>query len=529
MAPSVRPGGFVLLLLLVFLASHALAAPRAVPAGGTAVIALPAELQGLDPGTATELSTWRVLSCVFETLVRPGAEPGQVQPGLAASWECTGGGLEWTFHLRKDVYFHDGKPLTATAVAMSLRRQFDPLMTPSPSRRGRFSFFRSLLGGKPPVVRQVALLDTDSVRVVLREPVQDFLEILAHPPAAIVSPSMAAARSDGAIPVGTGPFRFVERRPGQRVTLESNLHYWGGRPPLDHLVFTVVPQASSRQRELTRGNADMAVALDLLEVDALKASSAGVLDVVPGAGLNSWALGMNCSRHPWSDIRTRLALQQAVPRADLARRFARSRGLVATGVLSPRSWAWDRTERSRPYEPARARRLLGRVRLPDAFSVDLLYPLRSPVVADPAALATVLAGRLQAAGLAVTPRGLDPEELAARLRQGSYDLALLLEEQGRVDPDVELYPDWSRENGGTNIARFSSGRLQGLLAMARTAPGRQHRAQLYREIQQQLGEAAPTVPLAWSLEVMARRRSLNGVSLDRLGLLDFSRAWLGHR
>ena len=533
MAAPFRLGGPVLLLLLALLASsRAGAAPRAVPAGGTAVVALAAELQGLDPGTATDRSTWRVLSCLFETLVRPGTEPGQVLPGLAVAWEVSEEGRAWTFHLRRDVYFHDGRPLTAAAVAMALRRQFDPLLTPSPARRAQFGLFRSLLGGDPPILRQVTPVDGDSVRILLREPVRDFLEILAHPPAAIVSPAMAASRAGEALPVGTGPFRFVERRPGQRVTLESNLHYWGGRPPLDYLVFTVVPRASARERELTRGNADLAVALDLSAVDALKASASDRLDLSAGGGLNSWRVVLNCSRQPWSDIRTRLALQQALPRAELARRFGQGRAVPATGVLSPRSWAYDSSEPGYAYEPARAKRLLGRVRLPAAYTAELLYPLESPVLAEPAALAAQVAGRLAAAGLRVRPRGLPPAELAGRLGRGTYDLALVLEEAGTVDPDVELYPAWSRDPGspgGSNVARYSSGRLQDLLEMARTAPDQAHRLSLYREVQQRLREAAPVVPLAWSLEVLARRRSLNGFTVDRLGLLDFSRAWLGHR
>lgn len=520
--------GLVFLALALLLAGQVWAAPRAVPAGGTAVVALPTELEGLDPGRAMSRSTWRVLSCVFETLVRPGERAGEVVPALAATWESGEGGREWLIHLRRDVYFHDGQRLTAHAVVLSLRRQFDPQITPSVSQRAQYAFWRGLLGGSPGVVKSVSAVDSDTVRIVLREPVRDFLEILAHPPLAIVSPAMARG-GDGAAPVGTGPFRFVEWRSGQRLTLESNLHYWGGRPPLDYVIFTCVPRASARSRELLRGNADFSVALDLLEVDSLKESSSGTLEVWTGSGLNSWSLAMNCSRRPWSDIRTRVALQGSLPRSDLARRFARSRGLAAAGFLSPKCWAYDPTLKAPGYQPERAKRLLSRVRAPK--SVDLLYPLESPVVADTQGLALQIAGRLAAAGLSATPRAIDGAELVRRLQRGSYDLALLLEERGVVDPDLALYPAWSRENlqGGGNYSRFSSGRLQDLLVMGRTVADRTHRRQVYSEVQEQLQEASPAVPLAWSLEVLARRRSLNGVTVDRLGMLDFSRAWLGHR
>ncbi len=498
------------------------ATPREVAAGGAAVVALPADLRGLDPGEVMDRTSWRVLSCVFETLVRPGPEPGQVLPALAASWTSSGNGREWVLELRRGVRFHDGEPLTASAAANSLRRFSDP-----GPRRGRGTFFRCLLGGPTPVVQHVRALDSHSLQIVLREPTPGFLEVLAHPPMAIVAPSMVAPGAGEARPVGTGPFRFVERRSGQRVTLESNPQYWGGAPALDHLVFTVVPRASARQRELARGNADMALAVDLLAVDELKKS--GTFRLAPAGGLNSWSLVMNCSRNPWSDIRTRLALQHALPRAVLARNLAGSRMAPATGVLSPRSWAFDETERGYAWRPERARRLLSRVRMPSSEPVLLLYPAESPVLADPGALARKIAEGLTKVGLPVRPRALPPAEFTDCLRRGAYDLALQLEEKGMVDPDLDLYPAWSRENrfpGGTNVSRFSSGRLQDLLVMARSIGEPEHRLRLYGEIQQQLWKAAPTVPLAWSLEVNAWRQELEGVTVDRLGIQDYSRAGL---
>ncbi len=516
----------VFLVLLLPLGTRGLGATLRDPAlGGTAVVALPSDLQGLDPGEVTDRTSWRVLSCVFETLVRPGPDPGQVLPGLAISWESSGQGREWLLHLREGVFFHDGTPLTAAAVARCLRRFSDP-----GSGWGGNLFFRSLLGGPTPVVEQVMAVSPHSLRLVLREPMPGFLEILAHPPMAVVAPSMVSAGSGPPRPVGTGPFRFLERRPGQRVTLESNPHYWGGPPSLDHLVFTVVPRALARQRELSRGNADMALAVDLLAVDDLK--KAGTFHLAPAGGLNSWSLVMNCSRNPWSDIRTRLALQHALPRAELARDFAGSRMAPATGVLSPRSWAFDETERGYTFRPERARRLLSRVRLPSSEPVLLLHPTESPVLAAPGALARRIARDLSQVGLPVRTRGLPAPEFTDHLRRGAYDLALQLEEKGMVDPDLDLYPAWSRENrfpGGTNVSRFSSGRLQELLEMARSISEPTHRVRVYAEIQQQLWKAAPTVPLAWSLEVNAWRRDLRGVTVDRLGILDFSRAGLVRR
>jgi len=212
--------------------------------------------------------------------------------------------------------------------------------------------------------------------------------------------------------------------------------------------------------------------------------------------------------------------------------FGGTRSQAASGMLSPRSRAWDPNERGYAWDPARARRLLVRVRRPETSEVVLLYPAESPVVADTAGLARRVADNLASVGLAVRPQALPSAELGMCLARGGFDLALLLEEQGWVDADLELYPDWSRENsvpGGTNISRFSSGRLQELLDLARTAPDAEGRVRLYREVQQQLHRAAPRVPLAWSLEVTAHGQRLRGVTVDRLGILDFSGAWLGSR
>jgi peptide/nickel transport system substrate-binding protein len=487
--------------------------------GGTLLVDLAGEPASWDPSQVQDLAGWRVLSCLFETLVRPGPRPGQYLEGLARSWRQSRDGREWVFFLRRDVYFHDGRPMNAFSVVFSLRRQFDPQRRPYRTALAQHVVAQSLLGGNPPVLERVEALDEFSVRLVLRQPLQDFLEILCQPAMAVVSPAVVLQTDQ---PVGTGPFRLAEWRAGQRISLRANLHYYRGRPFLDQLVFRSVADPAARAREIERGNADLAASVDPAEADRLKGLPDLVVERRPGT--DGAFLYMNCSQLPWSDQRARVGLSQALHRRALARQFYGERGRPAGGVVPPESWAFDGSVKGYAFDRDRAFRLLRDVGR--NYRPQLLVARDSRSLARPAEAAAEVARSLQAVGLAVDPRLVENEELRARLSRGDYDLALVVEELGEVDPDLYLYPRWSRSNlrrGGTNWARWSNDPMQNLLTQGRTTSDR---LPVYRDVQRRIQEAAAVVPLAWGPELLAWRRQVRDLGIDRLGLLHFEAAWL---
>jgi len=204
----------------------------------------------LDPAWAQDEESCKVISNIFEGLVRFKAGSTEVEPCLAESWKVSSDNMVWTFYLRKDVKFHDGTPFNAEAVRFSLERQML-------SQDGSSLNYASFTFG---MVEQIKVIDPYTVSFILKYPYAPFLNNLAMAASApIVSPTAATALGDAFSenPVGTGPYRFVRWDKGKRIILKANSDYWGGPPECSTLVFKVVKNSRLRSLLIRFGLADI--------------------------------------------------------------------------------------------------------------------------------------------------------------------------------------------------------------------------------------------------------------------------------
>ncbi|MBW7884988.1 MAG: ABC transporter substrate-binding protein, partial [Caldilineaceae bacterium] len=218
------------------------AAPAAPTTGGVLRIGLDVDAGTGDPRLARDTSAFRLRELVFDGLVevQPDYSP---MPSLALSWENPDD-LTWIFKLRQGVKFHNGDELTAADVKYTFDTILDESFA-SPSR----SFFIPITA--------VDVIDDYTVQFTLDQPYGPFLSYLTM---GIVPKSVAEADPEGFAnsPVGTGPFKFVEWKRGDSITLEANDDYWNGRPKLDGIEIKVVPDNSARVVALEAGDLDLA-------------------------------------------------------------------------------------------------------------------------------------------------------------------------------------------------------------------------------------------------------------------------------
>lgn len=299
-------------------------------------------------------------------------------PGLAESWRPLDE-RRWEFVLRRGVRFHDGSELTAADVKFSIERVTSIPANPSP-------YTPNLRG-----IAQVEILDDHRLRFTTAGPVPALygtlgaIYIVSHRAAA---GAMPADFRSGRAAIGTGPYRFGEYLPAQRLELTRWDGYWGPKPAFERVQFRFIPNGGARLAALLANEVDVADFLppELLnslrgnpQVQVLSRPSDRVIYLVPDVARDVSPFirgrdGQPLTRNPLKDARVRRALSLAINREGLARQTMD--GLAdPVGQIVPRGYGGYNAELlPDPFDPDRARRLLAEAGYPNGFQLTLHGP-----------------------------------------------------------------------------------------------------------------------------------------------------------
>jgi peptide/nickel transport system substrate-binding protein len=336
------------------------AAAQQVPApkaGGAIKFATQADPDGLDPHRSPADSTFIIAMNIFDSLVMTNAA-GQLLPGLAARWDVSPDGLTYTFHLRRGVTFHTGKPFTAADVKYSLARMSEKGKSPHAADYA--------------IIKSVETADPTMVRLSLGRPSGRFLSDLAYGWASIVPEGAGDELRRN--PVGTGPFRFVEWVPDSHIKLRRNPNYFlAGRPFLDEVVFRIMPDETARLTALKAGDLDVA--------DRIPPQSVAELRRQPGVRVETFRrntlseLAINQAQKPFNDLRVRRALFHATDRKAVLEGavfgFGRLIGSFMPPIIS--EYYVELNDRYQ-YDPAKAKQLLAEAGFPNGFETIIYLP-----------------------------------------------------------------------------------------------------------------------------------------------------------
>jgi peptide/nickel transport system substrate-binding protein len=530
------PRGLVALAVLAVGCRLADEAPTTGRDPGSLIYARAGDALLLDPARITDNESVEVVEELFDRLIH--WQPGSTEtiPGLATRWELDPGGREWTFHLRPGVKFHDGTPVDAAAVVFSLERQRAP--TPPFTADDFHAWQRSYRN-----IQKIEAVDPLTVKITIDRAYAPFEANLAMFTAAIVSPTAVAkwGREFADHPVGSGPFVFVRWDKGERIVLRRNPAYWGGAPPMDHLIFEVIPDARQRLVALESGAFDLANTILPDELQYVALHPQLVLHRAPSN--NVVYLAMNTQRPPFTDLRVRRAINHAINKAPIVQMGYQGLAVPADGPLPPGQWGHHTAPTRYDYDPTRARELLAEATAdrvipivhgagpgpaPDEPVYRLFAPATPrPYLSDPERVARALVANLLDVGLTVE---LVLQPYAAHrssVQNGEHDLALFGWVGDNGDPDNFLYVLFDRDNaavpGAANIARYTDAAVHDLLIEAQLGASREERIALYARVQDRLAEDAPWVPLAHTQVVYAARRDLDNVQMLSTGHIVFSK------
>jgi peptide/nickel transport system substrate-binding protein len=484
--------------VVVLTAAMALqAAPAAPQRGGTLVVIHHDPPPTLDPSIHFSTFTNRISQNTHDPLVHM-VDPNNFVPGLAERWEISPDHKTFTFHLRRDVRFHDGTPLTAEAVKATWERSLDPANRTS---------IVALFGTNP----KITVVNPQIVRITFDDPNPRFLQQVALPQLSPGSPTAWARMGREYLmnPVGAGPFKVEGWRDENTLILARNADYrWGpshlqnrGPAYVDRIIFRIVREEGTRSLALERGQAHIAHEPARAQVVTWRGQRFRSL-VFPVPGLPQvWP--MNQERWPTNILAVRQAMQHAINRERLVQVAHFGTTTPAYGPLVSNTWGfWPEAKKYYPFNRQKARELLegaGFKRNPSLGLYELDgRPLRVRLVtsteAEQVAAATVAQAQLREIGVEMVVEAMDSGPAFARYESGDYELG----RQGlaTVDPDSLFFAYHSvriTQAGASNRGRIRNAQLDGLLERGRTVVDPEQRRNVYFQAQKLLLDMANAI------------------------------------
>jgi ABC-type transport system substrate-binding protein len=363
--------GGTLGLLLLLLGGCQSSGGTQVPPSSYLRLADRDDIPTLDPARGYDTASWQVEEMLFSTLVDYDAD-GTLVPELASAWETSADRLTYTFHLRTDAHFTNGRPVVAADMRYSIER----VLAPHTRSQGA-EFFRGLVGAsacgsESCDVSGIETPDARTVRFVLREFDPLFLHKLAMPFAAAV-PAEEVTRwgEDFARhPVGSGPFMLQEWVPGQRLVLARNPGYFvPGVPRLAGVVRLVGVNDDLEWLKYESGQLDVSTIPPAEFPRVIRDPHyQPLLHHVTTMRTNY--LGMKCNMPPFADQRVRRAMNYAINKEKLLR-LINDRGVVAKGFVPPNMPGYNPNVTGYDFAPAQARRLLAEAGYAAGFATTL--------------------------------------------------------------------------------------------------------------------------------------------------------------
>jgi len=478
--------------------------------GGTLVAAW-ANPVGLDPHATSAYFSYQTLQQVLDTLVDFDDDQNLV-PALAESYSVSDDGLLWTFELRDDVKFSNGRPFTADDVKYTYDRMLDPETASGNAWR---------LGA----VESIDVVDDYTVTFTLGSPNTGFLGKLASgAPVGIIAHESVEDGTIDTAPIGTGPFRIADYQPGTLVLLERNEHHWRSDengtqlPYLDTIEMRIIPDDSVKRSALVSGDVDWSLTVPPQSLDELDARDDVVID--RSAAPAYFYIGVNTEREPLGDVRVRQAISYALDRGQITEAATFGTGVPTQDPIpSVSAWAYDYA----PYEQDldKARALLAEAGVADGFEMTIMPTTEYD---ETIRSAQVIQAQLAPLGIDVN---IDTREWADWLDtqgQGNFD-TFVCSWNVLLDPD-DFYYAQHKTGEVFNFTGYSNPTVDELLAEGRLVSDFGERYEIYEQVNRQIVDAAVYIYLYNPGNIQAYRNNVHGYTARGDQTIRFVRTWL---
>lgn len=491
--------------------------------GDTIITASIGEASNLIPILAGDSASHDIAGYTYNGLVKYDKNLNIVGV-LAESWEVSKDNLSITFHLRKDVKWHDGTPFTAHDVNYTYKVITDP-KTPTPYS-GDF---------KP--VKEAKAIDDYTFRVTYEKPFAPALQSwsIGILPRHLLEGQDITTSPLVRKPMGTGPYLFKEWITGDRVVLTANDHYFEGKPYVERRITRVIPDLATMFLELKRYAIDM---MGLTPLQALKQTD------YPGfrrefnkykyLGFSYVYLGYNLKHELFKDKRVRKAITYAINKQEIIEGILLGQGVEATGPYKPDMWAYNGNVRRYEYSKEKALALLkdagfeqsrngALVRGGKPFEFTILVNQGNDVRIRTAEL---IQKRLRDVGIAVKIRTIEWATFVNEfIDKRNFEAVILGWSFG---PEPDLFDMWHSSKQGPkefNFISFENQEVDDLIMRARHTMDQELRKRCYFRIQEILAEEQPYTFLFIPYSLVAVHKRIKGIEPAPAGIAYNNLEW----
>jgi oligopeptide transport system substrate-binding protein len=450
-------------------------------------------------------------------------------PDLASGWEVDPSDTVYTFHLRQNAKFHDGRPVTAQDVVYSWERAASPQLKSDTAQTylGDIVGVKEMLSGQADHISGLKIIDDHTLQVTIDAPKPYFLLKLTYPTAFVLDRANVESGPDWyRTPNGTGPYKLTEWKSFERMVYQRNEDFYLGAPGIQTIVIELYAGVGMRLYEA--GQIDM-TGVSYYDVErVLDPQDPLHNQLYSGVNLCTGYVNFDTTQPPFDDVKVRQAFSMAFDRQKYIDVLLRGQALPAIGLYPPGLPGFNPGLQGLPYDPEQARRLLAESKYggpeglpPIVYTASGIGNSAGPSVA---ALAQMWQQNL---GVTITVENLEPDRYIDEIYAGNH---------GQLfgggwcadypDPenfaDVLFYSKSPQNNGG-----YSNPQLDKLLEQARVEQDVTKRIAMYQQAEQIIVNDAPVLFTVHSLSYTLVKPYVKGfvwtpidISLQRYMWLD---------
>jgi dipeptide transport system substrate-binding protein len=490
--------------------------------------------ENFNPMLNTTGTTFDANEPIYNRLVqfKPGST--EIAPALAERWEVSPDGKVFTFHLRHGVKWQSNKTFKPTRdfnaddVLFSFERQWKDSNPFHKVSGGGYDYFNDMSFNK--LLVSIEALSPDTVRFTLTEPQAPFLADVAMDFSTIQSKEYADVLLKlgkpeliDQEPIGTGPFELVQYQRDSTIRYRPFPGYWGEKPKIDALVFSINKDPAVRLAKLRANECQIMAFPNLADLPAIKADAGLLLMEQPG--LNIGYLAFNNQKPPFTDKRVRIAINMAIDKQAILQAVYQGAGQPAKNLIPPTMWSYNNQIQDFPHDPAQAKKLLAEAGFPNGFETDIwAMPVQRPYNPDARRIAELMQADLAAVGIKAKVVSFEWGEYRKRVQAGEHQMAELGWTGDNGDPDnffVPLAGCAASRPGGGSASKWCNPEFDALINKAATLSDQAESTKLYEQAQVIMHQEAPFFLIAHSVVFMPMRKDVVGYRMSPFGLHQF--------